>query len=315
MGRNVFEVDGLGGALDRAVERVMHIPRGRRMVVDNHQQKIVIILEGGVRALVNGVEAGVLDAGDALVIPGACKQTYVPVVARRETRLHALIVVFRRGVFACDGNLLRAVPVAGADAQAVPEDFLREHFGSVQVRRGVLTPAVAASLEALRREAAGKDTGYRLRAAAQVWLLLTEIARRERPPAVVASAEEPLSRREWLVTQVKNFVFERHAEELTLDQVAWHVRMSAEHLARTFRKATGQTVFGYVQQLRLERAKTRLAGTQLTVNEIAREAGFGTASQLCRTFKQATGETPLAYRLRTAGDADFSPSVFEGKVV
>jgi AraC-like DNA-binding protein len=117
------------------------------------------------------------------------------------------------------------------------------------------------------------------------------------------------------VEQVKNFLLEHHAGELTLEEIAQHVRLSAEHLARTFRKETGQTVFGYIEHLRVEQARAQLAGSSLTVNEVAAVTGFGTASQLCRTFKRVTGETPLAYRLKRAREAEFSPSVMEEVVV
>jgi len=315
MGRSIFQVDQLGGALEGVRDRLMFIPKGRRLRVDNAHQKIVILLEGQVKALVNGKPVGDMVPGDALVVPGPCKQSYVPLVARREMRMHVLVVVFRRGLFAFDETLLRAVPVAGAKADDSPEDFIREHFGRVQVRRSVLTPAAAAAIDALRREASEKTPGHRMRAAAHVLLLLSEIARREEAKSPEPVATEPLSRPQWMVEQVKNFIMEHLNEELTLEQVAWHIRVSGEHLARTFRKETGQTIFGYVLHLRLEQAKAQLAGSQLTVNEIARATGFGSASHLCRAFKQATGKTPMAYRLRAAKDAQFSPSVMEEEVV
>jgi AraC-like DNA-binding protein len=315
MGRNIFQIEALGGVLERVVDRVMVIPRGRRLVVKNALQKIVFVQEGQVRALINGEVVGDLGPGDALVVPGACKQSYLPLLKRREMRLRVLVIVFRNGAFAYDQATLRAVPVAGAKADDSQEDFIREHFGRVQVRSGVLTPAVAEAIKSLRREATEKAAGYRLRAMANVLLLITEIARREAALAPVTKLDTALSRAAWQVEQVKNFLLEHHADELTLEDVARHVRLSAEHLARTFRKETGQTVFGYVEHLRVEQARAQLAGSSLTVNEVAAATGFGTASQLCRTFKRVTGETPLAYRLKRARESEFSPSVMEEVVV
>jgi len=308
MGRSIFEIDRLGAPLHRLLDRVMNIPGGRRLVLDNVAQKIVILLEGAVKAMVNGRAVGEMRPGDALVIPGPCHQTYIPLDRRRETRMRGLIVVFQPGLFACEESLLRAMPVAGADAET-PEGFVQQHFGSVQLRRGILTPAALEWIEAVRREAEERGSGYRLRVSAFVLLLLTEIARRKASPA--ADAGQGMSRQEWMIEETKHFLLEHHAETVTLDQVAWHLRLSGEHLARTFRKETGQTIFGYLQRLRLERAKAQLAGSPLAVHEIARQAGFGTAAQLCRTFRRATGETPLAYRLRMAGKAGFSPSITE----
>jgi len=300
MGKSVFHVEGLGGVLDRVTARVMSIPRGRRLMVNNTLPKIVILLEGPVRALVDGAVIGDLQAGDALVVPGPCKQSYLPLVPRRETRMHALVVVFRGGVFAGGG---------GAEAADAGAGFVRRHFGRVQLRRGVLTPAAAAAIEALRREAAEKGVGHRLRATAHGLLLLTEIARSEGEPPPAAGAEPP-DRSAWRVEQVQNFLLEHHAGELTLDQVAWHMRLSAEHLARSFRKATGRTVFDYLRHLRVEHAKTLLAGSRLSVTEVARACGFSSATLLVRNFRRVAGETPLGYRRRAARDATYSPSTF-----
>src|SRR5690606_19787554 len=100
-----------------------------------------------------------LGPGDALVVPGACRQSYVPLVQRREMRFRVLVIAFRHGAFAYDENTLRAVTVAGATADDSPEDFIRCHFGQVQVRRGSLTPAMAEALKVLRRETAEKGVG------------------------------------------------------------------------------------------------------------------------------------------------------------
>lgn len=315
MGRSIYHIDKLGGVLDRVVNRVMAIPRGKRLLVGNAQPKIVLVLDGQVRASVNGTTVGDLKPGDALVVPGPCKQAYAPTASRREMRFEVLVIAFRRGIFAYDENLARAVPVAGAKADDSPEDFIRVHFGGVQLRRGVLTPAVAALIEAWRSEAAEKKTGYRLRAAAQTVLLVSEIARHAAAETMKEPETGAVNRATWRVDQVKNFLLEHHAEPLTLEQAARHANLSAEHLARMFRKETGRTVFGYVEHLRIERAKAQLAGTTLTVNEIAQATGFGSASQLCRTFKRVVGGTPLGYRLKRAKEAEFSPSIMEEVVV
>lgn len=313
MGRNVFQVDRLGGVMERVIDRVMLVPRGRRLVVKNTLQKIVLVQEGQVKALINGTAIGELGPGDALVVPGACLQSYLPLVSRRETRFRVLVIVFRNGAFHYDAATLKALPVPGRDADASAEDFVRTHFGQLDVRRGVLTPAVADAIKELRREATEKGTGYRLRAAAQALMLITEIARRKTVRGPVAA--EALSRSGWQVKQVTNFLLEQHAQPLTLEQVARHVGLSAEHLARTFRKETGRTVFAHLEHLRVEQAKAQLAGSSLTVNEVALATGFGSASQLCRTFKRVTGETPLGYRLKRAKEAEFSPSIMEEVVV
>jgi AraC-like DNA-binding protein len=308
MGRSIFQIYQEGALVERVTERVTIIPRRRQLVVKNTGQKIVILLDGAVTALVNKRVVGRMEQGDALVIPGPCRQAYVPLVSRRELRMRALVITFKRDIFPCDEGLLRAMPLARANPEKSPEDFIRNHFGSVQLRTKVLTPPATALLEGLRSEAEGKGMGYQLRIAALSLLLLTEIARGESAAATVTGG---VNRQAWIAEQAKHFLLEHHSEGLTLDQVAWHLRLSAEHLARTFRRETGQTVFAFLQHLRLAHAKTQLVASQLGVSEIARQTGFGSATQLCRTFKRVTGKSPLAYRLRMAAEATFSPSTTE----
>lgn len=114
-----------------------------------------------------------------------------------------------------------------------------------------------------------------------------------------------------MVARVRDYLAEHFAEALTLEEVAWHVRMSAEHVARTFRGATGRTIFEEVEGLRMGRARTLLAGSQLGLAEVARQAGLGSATRLCRVFRRVQDETPLQYRLRVQQEAESSPSEFE----
>ena len=315
MGRSVFHLAQLGGVLERVQERVMAIPRGRRLLVGNAQPKIVLMLDGHFRALIDDVEIGEMRPGDALVVPGPCKQAYLPIASRRETRMRVLVISFRRGVFAYDENMARAVPVPGVHGDDSPEDFIRIHFGSRQVRHGVLTPTVAESIKALRLEAAERKPGYRLRAAAHTLLLISEVASREATGAPAKPDTSSLSRAAWRVEQVKLYLLEHHTESLTLEQVARPANLSAEHLARMFRKETGKTVFGYIEHLRVEQARAQLAASTLAVGEIASLTGFPSASQFCRTFKRVTGDTPLSYRLKRAHEAEYSPSTMDEIVV
>ena len=72
--------------------------------------------------------------------------------------------------------------------------------------------------------------------------------------------------------------------------------MSEEHLARVFRKVTGQTVFDYLRTIRLENAKTLLIDSSRTLSEIAALTGFGSLSLFSRNFSQYVGQSPSAYR-------------------
>jgi len=101
-----------------------------------------------------------------------------------------------------------------------------------------------------------------------------------------------------LVERTKEFL-QTHAEEhVTLAAVAQAIHVSARHLARTFKTATGNTMHDYLQELRLTQARDRLAHTQSTCAEIAFSCGFGSIQQFNRVFKKQTHQTPSAWRRR-----------------
>lgn len=310
MGRSIFSFESLGAPLSRVLHRVSLIPRGRRMLVSNRDPKIVILLDGEVKAMVNDRWLGTMSGGDILVVPGECKQVYAPLDRRGEVQMDTLVISFNPQLTVWDESLLRAAPIAsGHEEDRSPEGLLMRAFGRLELRRSALTPAARGWISALQQEGEKKREGAEIRVTAYTLLLLAEIASGGAGGNLASepSPEGP-DRQAWLVEQTKHYLLEHHTEALTLDQIAWQLRVSGEHLARTFRKATGQTIFKHLEHLRVARAKTQLTTTRATVQEIAEKAGFATAAHFCRVFKRATQETPLSYRLRIAGDSSFSPS-------
>jgi AraC family transcriptional regulator len=67
-------------------------------------------------------------------------------------------------------------------------------------------------------------------------------------------------------------------------------------LARAFRQAFGCTVGEYVRHLRIERAAHQLAGTELSLAEIALAAGFSDQSHFSNLFRHHTGLSPSKFR-------------------
>ncbi|MGD9925111.1 MAG: GlxA family transcriptional regulator, partial [Pseudorhodoplanes sp.] len=67
-------------------------------------------------------------------------------------------------------------------------------------------------------------------------------------------------------------------------------------LKRRFRTATGSTLIGHVQNLRVEEAKRLLEAGELASDDIAPLVGYENAAFFRRLFKRASGLTPGQYR-------------------
>lgn len=74
------------------------------------------------------------------------------------------------------------------------------------------------------------------------------------------------------------------------------LRFSYEHLCRLFRRHFGVTPVGYLNMLRVERAKSQLKNSDLNISEIANKLGFSSPAYFGRVFRKYTGTSPREFR-------------------
>ncbi len=83
---------------------------------------------------------------------------------------------------------------------------------------------------------------------------------------------------------------------LTLDDIAAHGAMSVRSLNRRFRAEIGTTPLQWLLRARVHRAQELLETTGLSVDRVAEESGFGSATTLRYHFTRLTRTSPQAYR-------------------
>jgi AraC-like DNA-binding protein/ligand-binding sensor protein len=110
-----------------------------------------------------------------------------------------------------------------------------------------------------------------------------------------ASAEAPA------ITRARTLISERHADPLSLTEVAQSVNMSAFYFCKTFKRATGMTFTDYLARVRVEKVKNLLLNPHKRVSEAAYESGFQSLSQFNRVFRRIAGQSPSTYRERLHG--------------
>jgi AraC-like DNA-binding protein len=104
-----------------------------------------------------------------------------------------------------------------------------------------------------------------------------------------------------MVERARALIEERHAEELSLIDVARAVNASTFHFCKMFKKATGMTFTEYLSLVRVAKAKKLLANPQARISEIAYEAGFASLTHFNRMFKRITGQSPSEFRQKVCG--------------
>jgi transcriptional regulator GlxA family with amidase domain len=85
-------------------------------------------------------------------------------------------------------------------------------------------------------------------------------------------------------------------EELTVQRLARHARMSARTFNRRFREETGQSPGVWVRSRRVDRARELLESRDLAVDEVARLAGLGSGGNLRHHLRRGIGMSPSSYR-------------------
>lgn len=92
------------------------------------------------------------------------------------------------------------------------------------------------------------------------------------------------------------WALERLAEPLALTELAGHAAMSVRTFTRRFRDETGMSPAKWLTCQRVALARRLLEITELPVERIAADAGFGTTASLRQHLHAAIGLAPLAYR-------------------
>lgn len=100
----------------------------------------------------------------------------------------------------------------------------------------------------------------------------------------------------WRLRRVRNFIEENLADDPSLRDLAQAAGLSPWHFARTLRQTTGISPVRYLQQCRVQRAKTLLTNTDLAIAEVALAVGFKNQEHFARVFRRLTGTTAASYR-------------------
>jgi len=105
-----------------------------------------------------------------------------------------------------------------------------------------------------------------------------------------ANAEAPS------INRARVYIAEKHADDLSLGEVAKAVNMSAFYFCKMFKQATGMTFTDYLARVRVEKVKNLMLNPHKRISEAAYEAGFQSLSQFNRVFRKIAGEAPTTWR-------------------
>ena len=142
----------------------------------------------------------------------------------------------------------------------------------------------APSLRRLDREMHADDSAAPLAMASAAIELLADAVR----------ADAPSGRPAWVARLIDRIESDLACAP-TLGHLAAEIGLHPAHVSRVFRRACGETLGEYVRRRRIEEAERALA-SDLSLAEIAAQAGFSDQAHFTRVFRRHFGVSPGARR-------------------
>lgn len=141
--------------------------------------------------------------------------------------------------------------------------------------------------EQLERELVGGDYGSVILSSGLLTRLLVETARGLQS-GYGHHTELPITGR---VLEIRRYIDAHLEEDITIDELAERFFVSKYHMMRQFREQTGQSVYSYLTERRLRRAR-ELINSGMRATESCFRAGFRSYSSFTRAYGKRFGVTP-----------------------
>jgi LacI family transcriptional regulator len=147
---------------------------------------------------------------------------------------------------------------------------------------------------------AGEKIGYRAASLLDQMMCGKPVPRQttEIPPVgiVTRRSSEVIAAEDADIAAALRYIHDHATGGCTVKQVLQTVAIDRRRLERWCRQKLGRSPLDEIQRLRMDNVKRILAQTDERIEEVARRAGFGSATVLCRAFQRETGTTVSTYR-------------------
>ena len=99
---------------------------------------------------------------------------------------------------------------------------------------------------------------------------------------------------------IRRYIENSFHEGLTREDVARHFGLSVSHVAQLFRDRYGLGLGRFIADCRMQMAEELLRDTAMSVQQVARQSGWGTTVHFVRSFRERHGLPPARWRRSTS---------------
>jgi AraC-like DNA-binding protein len=150
---------------------------------------------------------------------------------------------------------------------------------------------LAAMFDPLRADTFGDGPADRALLRARLLAVLMFLFRE----AAGGAAEAPTSASQHLMLRARRYVREHYAECIALDDIADALGVSAYHLSHVFSRESDFSLFAYLMQVRMDKAKELLRDGRWNVSEVSRAVGYQDPNYFSKVFRRHVGRSPKQY--------------------
>lgn len=97
------------------------------------------------------------------------------------------------------------------------------------------------------------------------------------------------------VQSIIDYIEQNYASNETIPALAAKLHISSDYLRHLFKEETGQTISGFITNVKIEQAKKLLTSGRYKINEVAKLAGFSSTQYFGTVFRKQSGMTPREY--------------------
>jgi transcriptional regulator GlxA family with amidase domain len=122
---------------------------------------------------------------------------------------------------------------------------------------------------------------------------MIDLDRNSQSPFMIFSGQK--NHKDENILKAQAYIEQNFKEKIAVDDLCDNLALSRRTFERRFKKATANTVWEYLQRVKVEAAKKELELGRKTVSEIMYEVGYSDPKAFRDVFRKVTSMTPLDY--------------------